>query len=64
MNRSLNALYTLFFTDLESRLYVVDVTIKDKAFRFIEIYVPNQEAGFFFDRSVPNDMSSNFSWRL
>lgn len=55
VNRSLNAACTLVFADLEGTLYVVDVTIKDQAFRLTGVYTPNdrREWAAFFRRIDP-----------
>lgn len=52
MSKSLDAACALFIADLLGRPYALDVTIKDKSLRFIEVYAPNDhdERSDFFRR--------------
>ena len=63
---SLVATCALVLSDPVGRLYVLDVTIKDKALRLIGVYGPNatSELPAFFRRIEPYVIPSNFSGRL
>ena len=69
ISRRLDATCALVLSDPAGRLCVVDVTIKDKAFRLIEVYGPNStsELPAFFPahRAVRCSVKAgNFSGRL